>query len=74
LSHKFEVEKKRSASCSMQMTIQVCKKKWCHVVLWNFRLHFEPSCLPPLTKEVPIAKVANKAHHHSGVHYIGYMV
>jgi hypothetical protein len=27
LSHKFEVEKKRSASCSMQMTIQVCKKK-----------------------------------------------
>ncbi len=21
--------------------------KWCHMALWNFRLHFEPSGLPP---------------------------
>jgi hypothetical protein len=25
-------------------------KKWCHMALWNFRLRFEPSSLPPLTK------------------------
>jgi hypothetical protein len=24
--------------------------KWCHMALWDFRLCFEPSCLPPLTK------------------------
>jgi hypothetical protein len=23
--------------------------KWCHMALWNFRLHFEPLGLPPLT-------------------------
>jgi len=28
-----------------------CKAGACdHVALWNFRLHFEPSCLPPLKK------------------------
>jgi hypothetical protein len=24
--------------------------EWCHMALWNFRLCFEPSGLPPLTK------------------------
>ncbi len=32
--------------------------KWCHVALWNFRLHFEPSGLPPLKDIVaPLNKV-----------------
>jgi hypothetical protein len=26
--------------------------KWCHMALWNFRLCFEPSCLPPLKRRV----------------------
>jgi hypothetical protein len=30
--------------------------KWCHVALWNFRLHFEPSSLPPLTKPTIYSK------------------
>ncbi len=32
--------------------ILLCKcLKWCHMALWNFRLCFEPSGLPPLTRK-----------------------
>jgi hypothetical protein len=34
--------------------------KWCHMALWNFRLCFEPSGLPPLTRHHKHAGPANR--------------